>query len=436
MRFYALCAALLFASTTAFAKNNAAKKADPSGVQPILSFYQWADLSEKKRIEYIEGLQRMHLNLERGRSMRGLEVGQAPAINPSWVHQLLEMVGPVVARAADPESCQLQSFTYHKNSEGRICTYYDKWYNIGQYTYCSHNSPQELRNYAQMCPEKFEKFVADTRASLSTAENMAFSVSAYAARGGPPPAEERRQKDDDASVTPPAASEVEKDKPAEPRCSRPQIRCEMQTMSSKSLDEYRQEYRKAMEERTKNGQKAYCAVGGFVSELNSRKKCSPVTTFKIGTGWSGSCSSGKTMCNPMIFGFQENGKPFCAPLAQMVTSECWSQAVKAGNKPKKIQDQLLGKTSQTEKIGLDSMADAWRDFRVRMVSLCEPGPSLEFHCNECNAMSLQVASMNMGSTCADRCGVVDPNISEEACRTSYKSRSSGDGGEAGTPGTH
>lgn len=434
MRNFGLIALIVLSGHLAAAKKAPAAEAPKKAeFQQILSFYQWADLSEKKRIAYIEGLQALHANLEHSRNMRGISVGQLAPAGSSWVHRLLEAAGPLPAHAADAAECKDQQFAYHKNRDGRLCAYYDSMWNIGQYTYCSHNALQDVRNYAQLCPEKFERFVTETSAKLNPAERLAFSASVYGVRGRATPLTEPRQKDDDASADPPAQppadTDTDKDKPEppvaeEPRCASTQVTCEMMGESKKTLDDYRQAYRAAMDERRKKGQKAYCAVGGFISELNSRKKCSPVTNYQIGT-WKGSCPGGETMCNPMIFGFQDDGKPFCAPLAQMVTSECWSRAIKAGNNAKKIQEQLLGKTPATEKIGLDSMADAWRDFRVRMNSLCEKGPSLEFHCNECNAMSMQIASMNLGSTCADRCGIVDSNISENACRASYKNRAGG-----------
>lgn len=426
MKSMALAALVLLTASFAVAKKAPAPEKKPE-FQQILSFYQWADLSEKKRIAYIAGLRALHESLEHGRNMRGISVGQAAPAPSNWVQRFLEAAGPTPARAADPESCADQQFAYHKKQNGRICAYYDSIWNIGQYTYCSHNALQDLRNYAQMCPEKFDRFVAETNAKLSPAERLAFSAAVFGARGERAPADPP-QKDDTVTATPDVEKDDDDDTPApaveQPRCANTGVTCEMMSESKKTLDEYRQAYRAAMDERRKKGQKAYCAVGGFISELNSRKKCSPVTNLEIGT-WKGTCGSGETMCNPMIFGFQENGKPFCARLAQRVTTDCWSMAVKAGNDDKKIQEQLLGKTPATEKIGLDSMADAWRSFRTRMASLCEKGPSLEFHCNECNAMSMQISSLNMGSTCADRCGIVDPNISETACRASYKSRASG-----------
>lgn len=132
------------------------------------------------------------------------------------------------------------------------------------------------------------------------------------------------------------------------------------------------------------------------------------------------------MCNPLLFGVKPDGKPLCVALAQNVTTECWSQANKTGNNSKKVAEQLLGQSAEMEAMGIDNVADRWRELRTNIGSLCARGSaSLEFHCNECTAMSLQISSMNMASTCADHCGRVDPNISDADCRASMRSKAGG-----------
>lgn len=380
---------------------SASERAESDGkdqVMPILSFYQWMDLPKAKREAYIAGLQLIMKDWE----ARGREAGvQAAAAEPMDVQEslwaLLLSVKP--ARAADPASCAQVRFAY---SKGMVCA--DPGDDLGMTCYQG-NRYEEL---AKQCPQKFNQFADEQEGKLAGGKLAAFQ--GIRTRLFPPPSPAEVEK---ARAEPAAAAQT--------RCGSVGVQCAMQEDGAPSIDDLRKKYREAMGKLPAD--KRRCAVGGFVSTLNSKKKCTPVRKWTIGS-WSGQCDGSETMCNPMVFGFKSDGKPFCAALTQSVTTQCWTHVQKEGNTSQKIAEQLMGKSDATKDMSIDDLADRWREFREGLTMLCEPGPSLEFHCSECGAMDVQIRQMNMASTCSDNCGRV-PAGSEAACRTTFKAGKGG-----------
>lgn len=477
----------------------------------ILSYYQWAALSQVEREAYIDGLRVIAVNWEAGERFRGAarelpSEPQTAGLHPIFFELLAHAVPK--AQAATP-LCQDREFV--RKGNGQICTNAGSWYS---WNYCT---DQDLSYWTSYCHEKFKEFVGATSRRLRGSERLEFEAkagvfvtqadNAIAAAAKPvrvipmgrtegdgavvrPVAEEpvipvvsaaeaatREGADaeraaapvvtEEAAARPPVVVGAEPDFSAAlvpnpavslwepnpnpavaeavekardegegrgPACGDTSVSCEMQTHSTKSMDEYRQAYRAEMEALPR--EKRLCVIAGFTSVLNSRKKCTPITEWEVGGKWKGRCTGSNTMCNPLLFGVKSDGKPICVPLGMTVTTECWSQATKMGNTAKKVSEQLLGKSPEMESMGIDNIADRWSQLRKNIAALCNRGSaSLEFHCNECTSMSIQIKSMNMASVCADQCGRVDPNMSDADCRTAMRGKAgSGAGGGPSSEG--
>lgn len=391
-------------------------------VQEILSFHQWMDLPPAKREAYIEGLQKILAAREAAGQARGIEAARAQVPDVREVLWAM-LLASTPAIAADPASCGKINFVLRGRYGGKlICV------DLGDDTgpRCSAGAFEQggsTSAMARQCPEKFKAFADAEAAKLSGRQLENFQRVRAAVEPKPEEAKPAEVKDGDKGK-PDTASTT--------RCGNVGVKCEMQEDSHKDVDHYRQAYRAEMEKLP--AEKRRCAISGFVSTLSKKQKCSAIREWKIGAHWTGKCASNETMCNPMVFGFQEDGKAICIKLGQNVTNQCQGRAQVLGNNPKKIAEQLMGKTEATKKIPIDDLADRWREFREGLTALCEPGASLEFHCNECATMDMQIRNMNMVSTCADKCGRVAAG-SEAACRNTFKAGKGGGGGEATIPVT-
>lgn len=379
-------------------------------VEGILSFHQWMALPTDKREAYIEGLQKIVATREASGHQRGIEAAGVPARDAREVLWAL-LLASAPAVAADPASCEKISFALRGRLGVKIiCA--DLGDGLG--VRCAQDNP--AASLAKQCPAKFKAFADAEAGKLSGPQLEHFQK----IRGAIEPKLEVAKDGDKAKPETPA------DAAANTRCGNVGVKCAMQEDGHKDVDHYRQAYRAEMAKLPAD--KRRCAISGFVSKLSSKQKCSAIREWKIGAHWSGKCGASETMCNPMVFGFQDDGKPLCIKLGQNVTNQCKAKADSVGNTPKKIAEQLMGKTEATKKIPIDDLADRWREFREGLTALCEPGASLEFHCNECATMDIQIRAMNMVSTCADKCGRV-PAGSEAACRNTFKA-GKGAGGDA------
>lgn len=370
-------------------KSGASNGKTGGSVEHALSFYQWMDLSPKARADYIKGLGEILVDRERSERKLGVEVAEIRA-----QQERAAVLKLLLGDAANARSQQ------QPPEQPPMSVWEAEFGPVGM--------PEEP---ARVAPREVVPPPANQERPVRVIEppRREEPTDVERAREEPPVAERR---------TPP---------PRDPSCQSQGPACAMQVDmdTSRTLQDYRAPYQEAMRALPANERR--CVIGGFISRLNSRMKCTPVTSWTIGSGWRGSCPSGQTMCNPLVFGFKEDQKPFCVPLAQMVTTECGSQSARAGNTHERVAEQLMGRTPQTRDLNIDDLADRWREFRRDMAGLCAPGASLEFHCSECSAMHSKMQFMNMASTCADQCGRVPASIDEAACRRQYHQRRGGSG---------
>ena len=81
-----------------------------------------------------------------------------------------------------------------------------------------------------------------------------------------------------------------------------------------------------------------CIYAGYVSQRDSQNHCSAPA------GSSGSCGSGQTQCNPLLYGYGPSSGGICTSSRSTPTSDCEQQYQKIPNyKAYQVADQLLGK---------------------------------------------------------------------------------------------
>lgn len=155
--------------------------------------------------------------------------------------------------------------------------------------------------------------------------------------------------------------------------------------------------------------KLACVFAGMVSKLDSKnRKCEAITEFKLGSA-SYKCSSGQTMCNPLLFGTVSETKPICVGRGNNVTEQCGkiSSAHDA--------EVFLNRNES-------GLQNRWDEFRTAMANICKPGTiEAKFHCVECNVMKSRIFELHaklVGDPCKTGASTFD-----NAIQSRIKSRS-------------
>lgn len=371
-------------------KKQQAKVTKKTSPDKILSYYQWRELSKKDRAKYIRGLQVISHRWDLAQQSFNYSHNEAENMANKWAIFSELLVNKSVA--ADPENCTSFNFKYRP---GEICTKDTFWFSK---THCS--KTQELPvTYARQCPEKYKKFVEETRPQVREKNRARYDevTALYLTPNTNPNA-----------VAPPVGGDITTEAAEVPAplesCESTGPGCEP-VDDEGLIDERRQAYRKEMDEKFVAGQQP-CVIAGFISTLNDRKKCTPKRSHNIGQ-WSGRCGSSETMCNPLVFGFGQDGKPVCVSLNMAVTAQCHEMTRTNGNSPEAIQEQISGNSNiaALQKITTEDFADAWQEQRSGMGKLCtEKTQSLAFFCKECVIMSVRIGIINKPASCADSCG--------------------------------
>lgn len=141
-----------------------------------------------------------------------------------------------------------------------------------------------------------------------------------------------------------------------------------------------------------------CVFSGNVSEFIGGKKtpgrCTPVFSLKVSqTGPTYQClTRADTMCNPLVFGVDTEGRPFCVPAKGDATKRCDEASTEQTRKPDFLAQNISG------------LQESWEKFREGMNALCKTSEaSRRFHCEECRVMADRLAALN-ASTTGTPCG--------------------------------
>lgn len=372
--------------------------------EKVLSYYQWRQLNKKDQAKYIRGLQKISYRWEEGQRFFGITQADHSSVN-KWALLSEMLINP--SRAADPSHCSKIHFKY---ANGEICYSGGWWWSL---THCPSKVP-EAKSYTHICEEKFLAFVREQGAAINAKNPEDFAKFEQAARdvrrpytsengrtGAGPTVSANAQES-----VPEGMADAQEVVTETPQCSEGEgLGCTEVRDNEVMTEERRQAYRSEMRELFSPGQQP-CVIAGFVSVLNENMKCVPVRQKSVG-GWSGSCGSGETMCNPLLFGFSREGQPLCVSLHMNVTAACHAETAEYGNTPEVISAQLSGSSGieSLNRITTEDFADFWQAQRVGMGQLCtEKTQSLSFFCVECGIMNSRVRQINQSASCADQCG--------------------------------
>ena len=123
-----------------------------------------------------------------------------------------------------------------------------------------------------------------------------------------------------------------------------------------------------------------CVFGGnissFSSEDHKEKTCAAVRSF---SNPKLQCAEG-VICNPIIFGANEDGSPYCTTKYSEATSDCNAQAAS----PNKWLEA-----------NVTSVKDEWEKLRAGMAQACGRNAVREYFCDECNIMMERLASLRL-----------------------------------------
>lgn len=165
----------------------------------------------------------------------------------------------------------------------------------------------------------------------------------------------------------------------------------------------RDEFEKNLSDRSNR-----CLNGGNVSTYNATaRKCARVSSKDIG-GKTYSCTGNRTLCNPMIFGLQNDDSAICVALQMNVTVACTEVAKDlSGGDP--AANALKFLKSHPE------VADAWNKWGQSMEQMCQPKSdkaSHQFHCTECTLIFSNLQKMNALTGLTSPCGTAYNSLGE------------------------
>ncbi len=107
-----------------------------------------------------------------------------------------------------------------------------------------------------------------------------------------------------------------------------------------------------------------------------------------------SCDEGKTICNPLIFGVQSDGKsPFCIDKGARATAACDDQSSQAKDRVSPLDEAHLG------------LKESWNEFTEHLNKLCHGDQiAAALHCEECDIISRRLFKLNMDVRDLVTCG--------------------------------
>lgn len=166
--------------------------------------------------------------------------------------------------------------------------------------------------------------------------------------------------------------------------------------SSESINEAREKFYR--------GPGQLCIYGGNLSQYKDKVKrkggCQPPNSFcfdSLNCQSSGdkkitpqfSCDADQVICNPLIFGIQEDGvSPFCVSRGENATLDCSSISE---DPAKSFQALLNYKTGSN--LGL---MESWNEFKNELINICKKDKnSALFFCRECLNVKNRLTDLNL-----------------------------------------
>ena len=140
--------------------------------------------------------------------------------------------------------------------------------------------------------------------------------------------------------------------------------------------------------RDANGEReTKCINGGVVNDFNfNRRVCPPVLKLEGIPGGPYTCPGGQTVCMPLVFGTDVNGKAFCVPSSHRTTRACDQKRSEAKNK---------GQWKDLMNSGLPGVREAWDKWAQDLTRLCVTNEATGvYHCRECEILSKYVSQLN------------------------------------------
>lgn len=149
----------------------------------------------------------------------------------------------------------------------------------------------------------------------------------------------------------------------------------------------------------------YCIYSGNFSKYKqpqpAKNTCSPVTQFQSG-GADGklNCPRGQTVCNPFVFGVNEDGSAICTAVGAHATRNCSSKAFVENMQDDSYKFKTGVRDFKFEDYGVEA---EWKQFREQFhqdyQKFCFPNANAtikfaDFFCEECNEIGRALNNAN------------------------------------------
>lgn len=183
--------------------------------------------------------------------------------------------------------------------------------------------------------------------------------------------------------------------------------CSQETYACEFGDTAREASREAFEQDLAARNNS-CINGANLSRYNTNTRtCARVSNKTYGDRRF-TCSGSQTLCNPLVFGVQENGQALCVRLRANVTLACSTAARSlGGNDPAANALKFLRENP--------SMQQAWNEWAQSIERMCQPGTdrnSHRFHCTECTLIFTHLQKLNALTGYANACGNLLSSLGE------------------------
>ncbi len=141
-----------------------------------------------------------------------------------------------------------------------------------------------------------------------------------------------------------------------------------------------------------------CVFAGNISHYIDNDKrvgrCQAVYNFSYSKGKPElSCGSyKKIVCNPMVFGVQKDGAPYCVAAKGQATKDCNEASTPETRMPDFLNQEV------------DGIRETWDQFANGFNRVCKSQARRQYFCEECNVMMSRLHEMNQLALGLTDCG--------------------------------
>lgn len=134
------------------------------------------------------------------------------------------------------------------------------------------------------------------------------------------------------------------------------------------------------------GRETKCINAGVVTSFDfNRRVCPPVLKLEI-AGTTYTCQPGQTLCMPLVFGVDAQGKGICVPISHRTTRAC-DQKRAEGQNNGQWKDLMKPEDAKTR--------EAWNKWAEELTRLCVTNEDTGvYHCTECGILAKHVSQLN------------------------------------------